>query len=182
MQQILSKYEDNAEFYEYVKKIQDGKAGLPERTQRVAASSLSDRTLGKQFSWVEELDKELKMLEKADKSWMTTRVASEVLQELTVQKSLAQADAGKLARERIKRLSDELRELSRDGRKVRIETLNQKAGQIDAKARGEQISGDHQTEPINVDDEHFLWKFNGEYWKDELGFYRFKIRSRCPKK
>ena len=68
------------------------------------------------------------------------------------------------------------------GRKVRIETLNQKAGQIDAKARGEQISGDHQTEPINVDDEHFLWKFNGEYWKDELGFYRFKIRSRCPKK
>ena len=182
MQQILSKYEDNAEFYEYVKKIQDGKAGLPERTQRVAASSLSDRTLGKQFSWVEELDKELKMLEKADKSWMTTRVASEVLQELTVQKSLAQADAGKLARERIKRLADELRELSRDGRKVRIETLNQKAGQIDAKARGEQISGDHQTEPINVDDEHFLWKFNGEYWKDELGFYRFKIRSRCPKK
>jgi len=69
-----------------------------------------------------------------------------------------------------------------NGRKVRIETLNQKAGQIDAKARGEQISGDHQVEPINVDDEHFLWKFNGEYWKDELGFYRFKIRSRCPKK
>ena len=113
---------------------------------------------------------------------MTTRVASEVLQELTVQKSLAQADAGKLARERIKRLSDELRELSRDGRKVRIEVLNQKAGQIDAKARGEQISGDHRVEPIHVDDEHFLWKFNGEYWKDELGYYRFKIRSKCPKK
>jgi tetratricopeptide (TPR) repeat protein len=182
LEQILSKYDDNAEFYDYIVKIQNGRAGLAERTQRVAASSLSDRQLGKTFFWVEELDKELKMLDKAEKSWTTTRIGAEVLQELTVQKSLAQADAGKLARERIKRLSDELRELSRDGRKIRIETLNNKAGQIDAQARGEQISGDHRQEPIVVDDEHFLWKFNGEYWKDELGYYRFKIRSRCPRK
>ncbi len=123
-----------------------------------------------------------RLLEQANKSWAATRVRAEVEQELTVQKSLAQADAGKLARERIKRMSDELRELSRDGRKIRIETLNNKAGQIDAQARGEQISGDHRQEPIVVDDEHFLWKFNGEYWKDELGYYRFKIRSRCPTK
>ena len=27
-----------------------------------------------------------------------------------------------------------------------------------------------------------MWKFNGEYWKDELGFYRFKIASKCPAK
>jgi tetratricopeptide (TPR) repeat protein len=182
LEQILAKYDDNAEFYEYVVKIKDGRAGLPERTQRVAASSLSDRQLAKTFAWVEELDKELKMHDKTNREWATTRVGGEVLQELTVQKSLAQADAGKLARERIKRLADELRELSRDGRKIRIETLNNKAGQIDAQARGEQISGDHRPEPIVVDDEHFLWKFNGEYWKDELGYYRFKIRSRCPKK
>ena len=182
LEQILTKYDDNAEFYEYVVKIRNGRAGLSERTQRVAASSLADRQLAKTFAWVDELDKELKMRAEADASWVNTRVAGEVEAELTVQKSLAQADAGKLARERIKRLADELRELSRDGRKIRIETLNNKAGQIDATARGEQISGDHRQEPIVVDDEHFLWKFNGEYWKDELGYYRFKIRSRCPKK
>jgi tetratricopeptide (TPR) repeat protein len=182
LEQILAKYDDNAEFYEYVVKVQNGRAGLAERTQRVAASSLADRQLAKTFAWVDELDKELKMHERVDQTWAKSRVGSEVLQELTVQKSLAQADAGKLARERIKRLADELRELSRDGRKIRIETLNNKAGQVDATARGEQISGDHRQEPIVVDDEHFLWKFNGEYWKDELGYYRFKIRSRCPKK
>ena len=182
LEQILAKYDDNAEFYEYIVKIKNGRAGLSERTQRVAASSLADRQLAKTFAWVDELDKELKMRAEADASWVNTRVAGEVEAELTVQKSLAQADAGKLARERIKRLADELRELSRDGRKIRIETLNNKAGQIDARARGEQISGDHRQEPIVVDDEHFLWKFNGEYWKDELGYYRFKIRSRCPKK
>ena len=182
LKEMLAKHEDNAEFYAYVKEVRANKAGLPDATQRLAMSALDDNTLQKTFSWVDELGRELTMLEKAEQSWKTTRIAAEVLQELTVQKSLAEADAGRLARERIKRLEDELRELSRDGIKIRIETLNSKAGQISAEARGEQISGDNRPEPIVVDDEHFMWKFNGEYWKDELGFYRFKIRSKCPRK
>lgn len=179
---LLGKYEDNAEFYEYVLKIIDGKAGLRDETQRIVVSALSDKTLLKTFQWVEELDKELKTLERADKAWKTTAIASEVLQELTVQKSLAQADAGRLARERIERLRDELSRFARDGRKIRIEVLNAKAGQVAVKERGGQISGDHRQEPIVIDDEHFMWKFNGEYWKDELGYYRFRISSKCPRK
>ncbi len=182
LDEILGKYEDNAEFYEYVKKVLAGKAGLPDATQRLALSAIGDKTLRKTFAWVDELDKELKMLDKADAAWQTTSISAEVLQELTVQQSLAQADAGKLARERLERLSKELRELSRDGLKIKLETLNNKAGQVSASAQGEQISGNNRLEPIVIDDEHFMWKFNGEYWKDELGFYRFRVRSKCPVK
>lgn len=182
LKQIIEKYEDNAEFFEYVKKIKANKAGLDNETQRLVLSALGDRTLKKTFNWVEELDKELGTLAKSDKAWQTTQIASEVLQELTLQKSLAEADAGKLARERIERLMNELREFSRDSIKIKIEVLNAKAGQITAEAQGERISGDHKEELISIDDEHFMWKFNGEYWKDELGYYRFKIRSKCPKR
>tara|TARA_R110002096_G_scaffold299503_6_gene494207 strand:+ start:108149 stop:109756 length:1608 start_codon:yes stop_codon:yes gene_type:complete len=180
--EMLGKYEDNAEFYEYVKKVLKGKAGLPEATQRLAISALGDKTLRKTFAWVDELNKELKMLERADKAWQTTSISAEVLQELTVQQSLAQADAGKLARERIERLHKELNELGRDGLKIKYQILENKAGQVSASARGQQISGNNRLEPIVVDDEHFMWKFNGEYWKDELGFYRFRVRSKCPVK
>jgi tetratricopeptide (TPR) repeat protein len=179
---ILAKYEDNAEFYDYTTKILAGKAGLDVETQRLVVSTLTDKTLKKTFAWVSELNKELKSFEKADNAWKTTAIASEVLQELTVQESLAKADAGRLARERIDRLRKELNELNRDGRKLRIEVLNARAGQISAEARGTRVSGDHKQERILIDDEHFMWKFNGEYWKDELGFYRFRIKSRCPKK
>ena len=24
-----------------------------------------------------------------------------------------------------------------------------------------------------------IWPFNGEYWRDELGYYRFKIVNKC---
>ena len=123
------------------------------------------------------------MLQKSDKAWQTTQVAAEVLQELTVQQSVAAADAGKVATDRVDRLARELGALARDGVE---DPVRDPEGQGRARCRprpsGARVAADHKEEPIIVDDEHFQWKFNGEYWKDELGYYRFKIRSRCPKK
>jgi hypothetical protein len=141
-------------------------------------SVLNDKTLLKTFAWVDELNNELTMLQKSDKAWQTTQVAAEVLQELTVQQSVAAADAGKVARDRVvasptarcsRRQQDQVRDPERQGREA--------VGRVGRHAH----SSSHKEEPIIVDDEHFQWKFNGEYWKDELGYYRFKIRSRCPR-
>lgn len=181
LQDVVKKYEDNAEFFGYIQKVRQNKAGLDAVTQRLVMSVLNDKEVLKTFAWVDELDHELKMLQKSDKAWQTTQVAAEVLQELTVQQSVAQADAGKVAKDRVDRLARELGALSRDGVKIQYEILNAKAEKLSAEAVGTRISSSHKEEPIIVDDEHFQWKFNGEYWKDELGFYRFKIRSRCPK-
>lgn len=178
---LVAKYDDNAEFYEYVKKVKAAKAGLDPVTQRLVMSVLNDKTLLKTFAWVDELNHELEMLQKSDKAWQTTRVAGEVLQELTVQQSVAAADAGKVARDRVARLARELGAMSRDGSKIKFEILEAKGNRLTAEAAGTRVAADHREEPIIVDDEHFQWKFNGEYWKDELGYYRFKIRSRCPK-
>jgi hypothetical protein len=167
LEQLMAKYEDNAEFYEYIKKVMAGKAG---------------RTLRKEFEWVEELQRELDALGKTDKAWQTTQVASEINQELTVQKSLADGNAGKVARDRVDRLVKELRRLRRDGTKIKVEVINAMAEKVaDEELRRQRVVNERE-EPIIIDDEHFMWKFNGEYWKDELGYYRFKIRSRCPKK
>jgi len=178
---IVKKYEDNAEFYEYVKKVKANKAGLDPVTQRLVTSELNDKTLLKTFAWVDELNHELDMLQKSDKAWQTTQVAAEVLQELTVQQSVAAAEAGKVAKDRVTRKSRELGSLARDGVKIQYEILNAKAEKLSAEAVGSRVSSTKKEEPIVIDDEHFQWRFNGEYWKDELGYYRFKIRSKCPK-
>lgn len=182
LEELVAKYADNAEFYDYVKKVKAGKAGLDSLTQRLVMSVLNDKTLLKTFAWVDELNNELAMLQKSDKAWQTTQVAAEVLQELTVQQSVAAADAGKVARDRIVRLADELGTLARNGSKIKFEILNAKAEKMTAEAiKAGRVAGGTREEPIIVDDEHFQWKFNGEYWKDELGYYRFRIRSRCPR-
>jgi tetratricopeptide (TPR) repeat protein len=181
LEEILAKYEDNAEFYEYVTKILDGKAGLPDPTQRLVLSVLTDREVAKTLNWVDELRRELEMVNKAEKGWQNTTIAGEVLQELELQLSIAEADAGKLARGRIKRLVDELIEFNRDGLKVLIEIDERRAGKVMTEAQGGDTRAREREEPIIVDDEHFMWKFDGEYWKDELGFYRFKVASKCPR-
>ena len=181
LEDLVKKYEDNAEFYEYVKKVKAGKAGLDPVTQRLVMSVLNDKTLLKTFTWVDELNNELAQVGKSDKMWKDTQVAAEVLQELSVQQSVAAAEAGKVARDRIDRLQNELGMLSRDGVRIKIEILNAKAEKISQEAMKVRVSSNTKEEPIVVDDEHFAWRFNGEYWKDELGYYRFKIRSRCPK-
>jgi hypothetical protein len=181
LEELVKKYDDNAEFYEYVKKVKANKAGLDPVTQRLVMSVLNDKTLLKTFAWVDELNNELQMLQKSDKAWQTTQVAAEVLQELTVQQSVAAADAGKVARDRVDRLQRELGALARDGSKIKFEILNAKADKVSQEALKQRVAANAKEEPIVIDDEHFQWKFNGEYWKDELGYYRFKIRSRCPK-
>jgi tetratricopeptide (TPR) repeat protein len=184
MTEIVARYPDNADFYEYVKKVRGNKAGLEPNTQRLMMSVLNDKTLLKTFAWVDELNHEVDMLQKSDKAWQTTAIAAEVLQELTVSQSLAAGDAGKVAKDRVDRLVRELGSLSRDGSKIKFEILEGKSNKMSAEAADpsrKKVSSDHREEAIVVDDEHFQWKFNGEYWKDELGYYRFRIRSRCPK-
>src|SRR5262249_24689729 len=161
--------DDNGAFYEFTKKIRNGSAGLPERTQLMATAVLQDRTLLKTFSYVEELDREMKQYEGADKAWKTTRVAGEVLQDLTLQKSLAEDTAGSLAGERLVRLDRELTDQRTQSGAVKISILEARIGKKKSEPLGTEVAQDHQEEPIIVDDEHQTWDFSGEYWKDELG-------------
>ncbi len=181
---IIAKYPDNAEFYNYAIKIRNGEAGLPDRVQRAAEGALSDKTLAKNFDYVAELDRELKQVDKSDPAWRSTAVAGNILQDLTLQKSLAANEAGSLARERLKRLSTEIQELVKQAIKVEYETLGAQKGELSAAAKGEiggGVAPKRGSGEINVDDEHERWPFDGEYWKDELGTYRFRVVNKCPK-
>ncbi len=179
---LIKKYPDNAEFYNYVIKIRAGEGGLSDRVQRAAEGALADRTLAKTLDYVSELDRELRQVDKADPNWKSTQVAGTVLQDLTLQKSIAANEAGNLARKRLDRLAAEIQELVKQAIKVEYETLNGQKGVLEASIRGEQVqvSGKaRKADIITTDDEHLVWPFRGEYWKDELGYYRFKIVNRC---
>jgi tetratricopeptide (TPR) repeat protein len=180
--EVLAKYADNAQFYDYVVKIKTGEAGLSERVQRAAEGALQDRTLLKNIEWVNELDRELSSIDKTDPAWRSTAVAGNILQDLTLQKSLAANEAGQLARTRLKRLSEEIRDLEKQAIKIEYETLNAQKGALTAGLSGEQTMINPNAKNYNtivIDDEHQQWPFRGEYWKDELGYYRFKVANKC---
>ena len=177
--QLLKQYADPNDFFREAQKIRARKAGLSPQVARLAGTALADRTLEKTFALVRELDRELKQVEAADPAWKATAVASVVLQDLSLQKSLAEREAGDLAQRRLKRLSGEIRELRKQAIKVEYEIINGKKNELEAAVRGELVKPTRTAREVRVDDEHELWPFDGQYWRDELGSYRYKIQSRC---
>ncbi len=185
IEKVINKYPDNAAFYKYVLRIRRGESGLPDRVQRAAEGALSDKTLVKTLDYVAELDRELHQVEKSDPAWKSTAIAGNILQDLTLQQSLAQNDAGTMARDRLKRLSTEIQELVKQALKIEYETLNAQKGVLEASLRSEQsvASGTaRKNAEVVADDEHEKWPFDGEYWQDELGYYKSRIVNKCSAK
>ncbi len=63
---------------------------------------------------------------------------------------------------------------------VELEIATFQRGQLDAEAQQQMLEvGRSAGLEVNVDEEHQMWPFNGEYWRDELGFYRQQVTSQC---
>ena len=142
----------------------------------------------KRFEYVEELDRELNEHDKADPAWKSTNIARRVFTDLTLQRSLAVNEAGDLARRRIKRLTEELAQLIKRVIKIEFEILQGEKGALEQEVvagAAERSGGGRQQADI---DGHpwpttstIIWPFMGEYWRDELGYYRVKIANKCEK-
>ena len=103
------------------------------------------------------------------------------LQEEFCLHDLAVEDAGNLARSRYQRNLEELDEHLRNGEKILIDITAAQRNELDQAIAANQVS---QQESkifgiVKPDEEHMLWPFDGEYWRDELGFYRQVVESAC---
>ena len=182
LSEVVKRHPDNNDYYEFAEKMMKGKSNLSENMARLTRSVLLDRTLLKRFKYVEELDRELKQVESAEPAWKSTAIAGAILQDLSLQKSLAIGKAGELARARLKRLRNDLSKLVGKGTDIEFEILEAEKGRLQAKARREVIQAKVKVQKPKVDDEHVVWPFTGAYWKDELGYYRFVVRNTCAVK
>lgn len=186
LSKLISTHTENADLFEIAVKIRKRTSGLPEQTERAARAVLSDLSLVKRFQYVDELTRELNQHDKADASWKNTNIAQTILADLTLQKSLAINEAGDLSRRRIKRLTDELAQLIKRVIKIEYEILQGTKGELEqelvAEQEGQPIAGTkRRADRISADDEHVVWPFTGEYWRDELGYYRVRIANKCEK-
>jgi tetratricopeptide (TPR) repeat protein len=185
LKRMLDKNTANDAFFEYANKVREGQADLPDNVERAAKAVLSDRSLARRFDYVKELDRELAQHEKADPAWKSTSVANAVLTDITLQRSLTVNETGELARQRVTRLVGELAQLIKRVIKIEYEILQGQKGQLEEEVAKEQqiaqTSKATQIGNVRVDDEHQYWPFNGEYWRDELGYYRYRLVNRCER-
>jgi tetratricopeptide (TPR) repeat protein len=171
-------------FFEFLKDVRSGKANLAPVIRPVVESALSDRQLLRNLEYVRVLDEEDARFKKAPGSFKNSPIGNDVTDALTLARDLAIRNAGALARDRYQRNLDELNEHLRDASKILIDITSAERNKLDQAVVTGQLSKEDSLTygVVRPDDEHVLWPFNGEYWRDELGFYRQVVVSKCNNK
>jgi tetratricopeptide (TPR) repeat protein len=172
------------QFFTFLKDVRAGKADLSPVIKPVVESSLSDRQLLRNLEYVRVLDEEEGRFKKAPVSFRNSPIGNDVTDALNLARDLAVRNAGTLARERYQRNLDELNEHLRDASKILIDITSAERNKLDQQVVSGQLTKEESLTygVVKPDDEHVLWPFNGEYWRDELGFYRQVVVSKCAAK
>jgi tetratricopeptide (TPR) repeat protein len=180
LEEILQQNKDNAQFFDFLRKVREGRANLPVEIRGVVESALSDRTVLANLEYVALLEQQEKELNKGPSAFRGSSLGGRILQDILVAKSYAIDQAGDLAKARYDRLIREMQDLSNQIDTVEIEVLNYQRGQLSAALQQQQnIAGQSKGGRVEVDSEHVVWPFKGEYWRDELGFYRQEVTFMC---
>jgi len=179
---VLRKHQDNADFFEFLKKVRADQADLSARVRPIVATALSDRTVLQHLEYVAILDKEEARLGKSGEKFQGSPIGEKILEDVSLARAFAIDQAGDLARGRYKRLIRELRDLSNQVDTVELEIATFRRGQIDQELQQQMsLAKKSKGGDVNVDEEHQLWPFNGEWWRDELGFYRQQVTNLCTR-
>ena len=126
------------------------------------------------------LDDEGARFKKGKHDFQESSLGADVKDALQLARDLAVRNAGQLARERYQRNLDELNEHLRNSAKILIDITAAQRNQLDQAIAGSQVTAaESKANIVKPDEEHVIWPFNGEYWRDELGFYRQSIVSKC---
>ena len=164
-----------------VKGIREGKASLDSKIKPIVENALSDRQLLRNLEYVRILDDEMDRFRKSPPAFRGSAVGKQVEDSLKIARDLAIRQAGELAMLRYQRNVDELNEHLRNGEKILIDITAAQRNLLDEKISKGQVSKAESKiyGVVKPDEEHVLWPFDGEYWRDELGFYRQVVESAC---
>jgi hypothetical protein len=184
LDKILKNYKgENKEepFFQFLTKVREVNANLNPTIQPIVEAALSDRQLLRNIEYVRLLEDENSRFQKSPPSFRSSSVGQFVADSLKLARQLAVRQAGELALSRYQRNVDELNEHLRNGEKILIDITAAQRNLLDEKIQHGQVSKAEAKiyGVVKPDEEHVLWPFDGEYWRDELGFYRQVVESAC---
>ncbi len=177
---LLGQFEDNTQFFDFLQQVRAGEANMSPAVRGIVSTALSDRTLLRNVEYVRVLEAEEQRLAQAPGEFQNSSIGARILQDVAVAKSFAVDQTGDLARGRYNRLIDELADLSNQVDTIELEIATFTRGQLDQEMQQQMTEAQRSGGgDVEVDEEHQLWPFRGEYWRDELGFYRQQVTNRC---
>jgi tetratricopeptide (TPR) repeat protein len=179
---LVAKYPEGTDdaLVKFLVDVRAGTANVSSHVKPVVELALGDRQLLRFLEYVKMLDEETTRLGEMPVELRKSGLGSDIKDNVELARTLAVQGATKLTRERFQRNLDELAEQLRNTDKIVIDVLAAQRNQLEQALVDAQVSEtESQRNIVVADAEHVVWPFKGEYWRDELGFYRQTITSKC---
>jgi hypothetical protein len=177
---LLASLETNADYFAFA---EDADARLERRfdprLRRITNAALTDRSIANARAFVAQLEAEVRLIEASDVGWQNAALGEFLTQETYGALALAEGQAGQIVRNRLDSVLEELQGRQREGAAILIETDLAEANAISAELRSELFRGRGTAVPETAHQEQMMWEFEGEYWRDELGYYFYQLNSAC---
>ena len=119
-------------------------------------------------------------LTRAPQAFSGSSLGIRIRQDIAIAKAFAIDQTGDLAKGRYNRLIEELQDLQNQADTIELEINTYTRGGLEQDAQQQMTEAARSGGGnVEVDEEHQMWPFDGEYWRDELGFYRQQVTSQC---
>ncbi|WP_133621831.1 hypothetical protein [Bradymonas sediminis] len=183
VQSVILQYEDPTEIFDWIRSLQKGEVDFDPQVYRILSAALSDAEVTRTFDLVDTIESETEKIGTMPEAWVSSELGSSLVQESELALSFARNNAGTLAGARLERVVRELEELIQQKDEIQFEVARAEQGVIQADIRAGMSVGGNVTasDRVQVSDEELYWTFDGEYWRDELGFYVFNMNSECSR-
>jgi tetratricopeptide (TPR) repeat protein len=173
-------FSDPKQLYDFLHRIQADPSSSP-RVSQILNALFEDSELKRVNAHITEMDRELKVIQVAQSRWASSDLANYVVQTIEFTRDIAFDRAGQMAKARLARVVEELRDLQGKADAIDIEISTSDRTDTELSLSGVEMQRRLQIESKKrtPDSEHIYWPFDGEYWRDELGYYLYSIKSKC---
>lgn len=176
----LQQNEDPADFYYWLSSLGQKGAGFSRKLKKIFNLGLADRKLYRLFTFIVSLQREEGLLENMRRTAVQKDLAERLLGELVTYRELAIGEVGEQAKDRLNAKRKELQSLVTKAMTVKFEALRAIKEMNEGNRDLTKETGESKGFSVENDDEHLAWPFEGEYWKDELDSYLFRVENLCP--
>ncbi|MAD60019.1 MAG: hypothetical protein CMH49_00715 [Myxococcales bacterium] len=173
-------FSDPKQLYDFLRRIQSDPSSSA-RVSQILNALFEDQELKRVNSHITEMERELKVIQVAQSRWANSDLANYVIQTIMFTKDIAFDKAGQMAKARLARVVEELRDLQGkvDAIDIEISTSDRTDTELSLNGVDMQRRLEIESKKRTPDSEHIYWPFDGEYWRDELGYYLYSIKTKC---
>lgn len=130
---------------------------------------------------LKKLSEELAIIRSKGAAWKESNLGKALIEAAGKIRVNLQNRAGDSVYDSLNNVFLELRRLLTQATLIRIESLRKQKEELLRYAEGGGIEQDEYFYTIVTEQNHIYWPYQGEYWRDEVGYYRQFIQGECKR-